>query len=146
MGYLNGMKIATTNDLLEIPVPMDYIVEQGTEAMGSNGIWYWTKWASGRAECYGVKNFGQIDIATAWGSLYVSNSEYTQDFPTGLFNAAPYVSITPYGTTDGTFLIHLKGYGSMPTATRTGYFDFYRPSTYSVQSSYVGFHAIGTWK
>lgn len=70
------------------PRDMDYVVEYGNENMGSNGTWHWTKWASGRVECYGTRNMGRLSIDNAVGSIYVSDP-LDQYLPTGLFSTAP---------------------------------------------------------
>jgi hypothetical protein len=50
----------------------DFVIEAGSESMGSNGTWHWRKWASGKAECYGCRNFGNMAVNTTWGNLYRS--------------------------------------------------------------------------
>lgn len=120
----------------------DYIVEIGTEAMGSNGTWYWTKWASGKAECYGCRNYGNMAINEAWGSLYTS-ADFTQDLP-GIFNDAPsMVDIEVCGTESGFVFIMKQG---MPTATSSGEFIVCRPGSMTVRQVYISFHAVGRWK
>lgn len=123
---------------------IDFIVEKGTEAMGTNGTWYWTKWYSGRAECYGTRNFGKAAITTAWGSLYESTA-YTQDYPIGLFVAKP---DTLQITVDycGGHGVMLERGGAEPTSTNTGGFCLVRPTSVTVSQSDVTFHAIGRWK
>ena len=46
----------------------DYVIERGTE-----DFWTYEKWASGKAVCYGVKNYGTIAATTAWGAFYESS-------------------------------------------------------------------------
>lgn len=121
----------------------DFPVATGTEAMGTNGTWYWTKWHSGKAECYGTRNFGKVSINTAWGSVYESGL-YTQAFPSGLFIDAPdSVQMT----------LQSAGYGSWlelgeaeATATTSPSFRLVRPVACTTSRSSVSFHAIGRWK
>ena len=123
---------------------MDFIIEQGTDAMGSNGTWYWSKWKNGRAECYGIRNYGNMGISEAFGTLYAS-ADFNQDLPYGLFAAAPeYISIVPMSGGFGTWVN--KGGGDAPTATTTGTFELVRPNTKNLSQVNIGFHVIGRWK
>ena len=73
----------------------DYIIEHGEEAMGTNGYWIWTKWKSGRVECYGTRNMGKVSVNNVQGSLFVSNA-ISQPFPSGLFKSGPTIAMV-YG-------------------------------------------------
>lgn len=122
----------------------DYVIETGTEAMGSNGTWYWAKWKSGKAECYGRRNYGVMDVSTAWGSLYRSEP-FTQELPYGLFKHVPeYTSIT-MDTADrgGWIAMHEQVQGS---AEEISSFIVVRPAAATLGSSYLRFHCIGRWK
>lgn len=135
----------------EVPVSIqgnevkDFVVDYGTASMGSNGTWYWSKWASGKAECYGCRNYGNIGCSTAWGSLYQSTS-FTQSLPTGLFKAAPeYISITPTKISSGAFWV-MHGHENDTTANSTGSFFVCRPTSLNISQAYLGFHIIGRCK
>ena len=122
----------------------DYVVDYGTEPMGSNGTWYWTKWFSGKAECHGIRNFGRVNINETWGNLYESNVEYVQSYPTGLFVDAPYsVSMTIQAASAGALL---EAGAVTPNATETGAFYFVRPTATILEYSYVSFAVVGRWK
>lgn len=121
----------------------DYVIETGIEEMGSNGYWYWSKWKSGKAECYGCRNYGNMGVSTAWGSFY--RSEYfKQTYPSGLF-AAPPDSCTITVNSAGAGGWVLQGEGG-----RSGYdtaeFCVVRPVTGTVQQVYLGFNIVGRWK
>lgn len=121
---------------------VDYVVEQGTEAMGTNGTWYWSKWASGKAECYGVRNYGNMAVSTSWGSGYQS-SNFSQDFPR-LFKGAPMaLDISIYSADNGDAWIARRG---APTSSSTGDFIVMRLSAANLQQVHISFHAIGRWK
>ena len=122
---------------------VDYPIEQGTEAMGTNGTWYWTKWASGKAECYGVRNYGNMAINKSWGDFFTS-SEFSQDLPATLFAAAPdLMSIDAYGCDEGWCWV-LKD--TRPTTTNSGEFALMRVTSRTLSQVYLSFHAIGRWK
>ena len=122
----------------------DYVIETGEEAMGSNGTWYWRKWASGKAECWGCRNFGNMAVTTAWGSLYRS-AIFTQDLPEDVFARTPdsiNINIV-HGGYGGWICKHEQ---TAPSAITTGSFIYVRPASATVTPSNLGFHIIGEWK
>lgn len=64
---------------------IDYIVEQGT-----SGIWYYRKWNSGTAECWGTQT-NVSGTFSDWGNIY-SYDIPSVSFPSGLFTALIYES------------------------------------------------------
>ena len=129
----------------------DFVIEYGTEPMGSNGTWHWEKWASGKAVCYGVRNFGRVAINSTFGVFYQSTG-YTQDFPSGLFVATPdSIQITLQDTNaGGVWLGKNIGDGMSadisPSKNGSGMFCFMRPTTITTTNSFVSFYVIGKWK
>lgn len=136
---------ATLNGSLTIGKELlnDFVIEIGSESMGSNGTWYWRKWNSGKAECWGCRNFGNMAVTTAWGNLYRS-AIFTQDLPEDLFARTP--------DSIGINIVH-GGYGgwickheqTAPSAITTGSFIYVRPASATVTPSNIGFHIIGEW-
>ena len=131
----------------------DYIVERGTASMGgtAGAEWQWEKWASGKAVCYGVRNYGNMAVTKKWDILYESEG-FSQDFPTGLFIEAP-VHLDIHTLYSGACLSCGYGYNhengeDAITKDNTGIFFFYRPngSSLVVQQVYVQFYAIGKWR
>ena len=121
----------------------DFVVEAGTDSMGSNGTWYWRKWKSGRADCYGKRNFGNMGFSTAYGSLYRS-ANLEQDLP-NIFKQAPdYISIEVMSGSGGTWV--LRGLDTTISATNTGSFSLCRPNTTTLNQVYLGFNIVGRWK
>ena len=122
----------------------DFVIEYGQEPMGSNGTWYWRKWKSGRAECYGCRNFGAMAITTTWGSLYRSSS-FRQDLPGGLFIDTPEVIDICYrGSNYGGWVIRHEDYDASDYST--GGFCIVRPASATLSTSDIGFNVIGRWK
>ena len=119
----------------------DFVIEEGTAAMGSNGTWHWQKWKNGKAECWGVRNFGNMAITEAWGSDY-SSADFEQALP-DIFAAAPYVMNIELYSAGGFAWIAKKG---APTADSSGVFIVVRPASYTLSQAYICFHAIGAWK
>lgn len=123
----------------------DFVVERGAVAMGSNGYWRYIKWNSGKAECYGTRNFGNMGVTTAFGSLYKS-SELTQALPTNLFNTFPeYINIYVNEITNNMGWV-VKGTTTPISKTNTGTFILVSPVNTTLQQVYLSFYVIGTWK
>lgn len=122
----------------------DFIIEQGTEAMGSNGTWYWEKWASGKAVCYGCRNYGNMGVSTAWGGLYRSEA-FTQSLPSGLFKNTPEVIDVVFRNSNfGAWIA--KHETSAPSTTSSGSFIVVRPASATLSQVYLSFNIIGRWK
>ena len=111
----------------------DFVIESGSESMGSNGTWEWRKWKSGKAECWGCRNFGSMAVTTAWGNLY-RGSILTQDLPEDLFARTPdVISINiVHGNYGGWICKHEQ---TAPSAITTGSFIFVRPASATVSPS-----------
>lgn len=62
----------------------DFPVEEGTQ-----GIWTYRKWASGRAECWGLYNVVGAEVNVPCGQLFESSQAYQVSFPNGLFIDPP---------------------------------------------------------
>lgn len=122
----------------------DYVVSTGTASMGSNGTWYWRKWESGRAECYGVRNYGNMAVSTTWGGLYRSES-FAQSLPSGLFIATPEVIDIAMRTANyGGWIAQHEA--TTPSSTTTGGFIVVRPASAALSQVHIGFNVIGRWK
>lgn len=143
------------NEYIDFSAFGDYIVETGTESMGSNGTWYWTKWASGKAECWGCRNFGKMSVSTAKGNVYRSGDSFDQSFPSGLFIATPdFINLYPRSFGDaysyGQIWIvpwrkSVSSSWTYPTSKSYVQFAVMAPSSFTSTESYVSFHAIGRW-
>lgn len=133
---------------------VDYIIETGSEAMGSNGTWYWEKWYSGKAVCWGTRNFGIAAINTDHCGYYnqtplaYRSASYTQDFPSGLFKAKPdSIQMCLTGLNSTNIAVNLQPYDTLPSSSSVGTFVFTCPiKGLSMQRSDVSFYAIGRWK
>ena len=133
----------------EVIVPADYIIETGTEAMGTNGTWYWTKWNSGKAECYGKRNFGSMAITTKKTDDVYRSATQTQALPSGLFVAAPeFMSLNTYPNGESNYLYTWIGSVSSTaaSATSTGGFCVMSCNSQTASSSYITFQIVGRWK
>lgn len=87
--FIDGVKINDEN-------VVDYIVEQDT-----SGIWTYRKWASGIAECWGLYDVADLDISTAWGSIFESATGISTKFPEGLFVDVPVFNMNVQNSSAG---------------------------------------------
>ena len=124
----------------------DYVIETGKEPMGTNGTWYWEKWASGKAVCWGTRNFGTASLGANDGTTAIFTAGYyTQDFPSGLFINAP-IAMTSFDKRSDV---------SYPNPTWTTIRSISQSSMTFWLCSYVSgrisasdtsFHVIGRWR
>lgn len=110
----------------------DFVVEQGT-----SGIWSYRKWASGIAECWGRREFGNVYCNTEYYGTYYG-SAIAINFPSGLFSEAPSCQCT--AESQYVWVTHDK-----PTAAKFPVTYYYSPQsgTYDVS---VNLYAVGKWK
>ena len=122
----------------------DFVIETGSESMGSNGTWFWRKWASGKAECWGCRNFGNMAITTNWGGLFRSEI-LTQDLPNDVFARTPdSININIVHSNFGGWIC--KHENTAPSAITTGSFIFVRPASATASPTNIGFYVAGEWK
>ena len=120
----------------------DYIIATGTD-----GIWTWEKWASGKAECWGRKNHGSVAITTSWGNIYCTADAVNLgvDFPSGLFVDTPQeisANILYSGGSD----TWISGGSTEATSAKTGNMGLCRAASRTVSNLTMGYYAIGRWK
>ena len=122
----------------------DFVVETGTEAMGTNGTWYWSKWASGKAECYGLRNYGNMGVSTAWGSVYISEP-FTQSLPFGLFKTTPDFCNISYAGSSSDWAAFIIPRLPANATTSCGFYVA-RPTSGTISQAKINFHILGRWK
>lgn len=129
----------------------DFVIDYGTETMGTNGTWYWRKWKSGRAEAWGSRNFGRMAVTTAWGNLYRSGVQ-EQMLP-GCFTYTPdVINIKLVDSDFGGWICKHELINA--TAETTGGFVVVRPGgdsdtgggTATLARSQITFYVAGRWK
>ena len=117
----------------------DFVIEAGT----SNG-WYYSKWNSGKAECY--KTVSQaITGWSAWGNLFEGTPKLTsQSYPSGLFTSVPAIMVS--ATSAGIASSGVEFYREH-TATATPDMYVLRPNNPNSTGTFVfSIHALGRWK
>ena len=123
----------------------DYIIEIGAEESTDehSGTWYWEKWASGKAVCYGRFEYGTVACTKAWGSMYEKTGLY-KAFPVGLFIDIP-LHLDISLVNGGAAYVSRDSAGDI-TAMSTGRFSLARPTSMTLHEISLGFEAIGRWK
>lgn len=119
----------------------DCVVEEG-----SNDIWGYRKWHSGKAECWGSVTIS-VDVSSQWGGLYTSGalSGSNLSFPFA-FKEVPIITanLTPAGS--GALLMAPGGSGNKPSTTKTGSFEICRGVAVAGGTYTINYHAFGKWK
>lgn len=112
----------------------DRVIEEGT-----SGIWSYRKWYSGKAECWGRKEY-TLDITSAWGVLFESQT-VQESFIPGFFAYDPVttLSATPFAYA---VMIEYVGLGDKNHAPS---WCAVRPNSQPNVSFYMTYHAQGRW-
>lgn len=80
----------------------DYVTETG-----SDGIWKYRKWSSGRIECWGEKTWTSVACTTSLAGSYRS-ADVTQALPSGLFTAIDSCQATMKGSGGSGYAMALR--------------------------------------
>ena len=126
----------------------DRIIEYGVEPSTDKyeGNWYWKKYASGEARCYGRFAFGSIACTKSWGENGFRECEgMYKTVPEGLFIDIPlHLDISLVTGSGAAFITQDRG--NDMTALQTGRFTLSRPSSMTLTNISLGFEVIGRWK
>lgn len=121
---------------LSTGVVSDFVVEQG-----QSGIWYYRKWQSGMAECWGRRNV-DVNVNIAWGSALYYGTATTINYPFK-FVERPITQITcEYGTDSASLFIASCGTGTNVYATPV---MLCRTDAKTVNCNIL-YHVHGRWK
>lgn len=125
----------------------DRAVEIGTEeSTDYPGTWYWKKYDSGEARCYGRFDYGSVACTTGWGDGgFRESAGMYKTFPANLFIDVPlHLDISLMAGSGAAFITQDRG--SDMTAGKTGRFTLSRPSSMTLTNVSLGFEVIGRWK
>lgn len=123
----------------------DYVVEQG-----SNNFWTWRKWSSGIAELWAVSGIDQLQISSAWGSMYYGT---WMDLPSNVearkypfaFITAPSVSASYSGGSLDAWLISVFKASDDPLTSAPAY-ALARPNSATIINPRISYYVIGKYK
>lgn len=123
----------------------DYVVEQG-----SNNFWTWRKWSSGIAELWAVSWIDQLQISSAWGSMYYGT---WMDLPINVearkypfaFITAPSVSASYSGGYSDAWLISVFKASDDPLTSAPAY-ALARPNSATIINPRISYYVIGKYK
>ena len=119
----------------EVAALSDFVVQKGT-----SGNWYYRKWNSGRAECWGNIPINTA-ITSSIGSIYYAEIENIA-FPSGLFINKPLV----FANSTSTAVLTVAIRGSTTTKSVFGINLMYPVSYPNAITWEVAVEARGTWK
>lgn len=115
----------------------DFVVEQGYV-----DIWYYRKWYSGRAECFGSRR-ATVNISSAWGAMYYGTAD-AYALPTGLFTDVPICQVTAdFGSNSQAAWLCVAGSTTKDSAPAVW---FMRPNVSNEASYDILYYAMGNWK
>lgn len=122
-----------------------YVVEQG-----SNNFWTWRKWSSGIAELWAVSGIDQLQISSAWGSMYYDT---WMDLPSNVearkypfaFITAPSVSASYSGGDKDAWLISVFKASDDPLTSAPAY-ALARPNSATIIKPRISYYVIGKYK
>ena len=118
----------------------DFVIEEA-----QNGIWYYRKWYSGRAECWGTATI-TTTFTTVWGSLYVCTPTDRKNYPFA-FVDRPIESVTMRTDSVACFAFSESGGSGLNSKTQTGKYNAARPTIANEQYTvYIDYHVHGRWK
>ena len=129
-----------------LPTMADYVVEQHVAASPEDN-WSWTKWNSGKAECWIAKKFSNVAVTTTWGTCYSANLG-SVTFPFTFVTTAssakfPTVICSAKSTSARGWIIE----NTNTSLTATGALYFIAPTSYtSVTSIAASLYVVGLWK
>ena len=113
----------------------DYVTENG-----SDGIWRYRKWNSGRIECWGEKSWTNVACTTSLAGGYRS-ADVTVDLPSGLFpNSIASCQATMKGSSGSGYTFSLRTLCTTTTVTQM----FWNSSSATKTSLIVDYYIIGT--
>ena len=116
---------------------VDYIVEQGT-----SGGWKWTKWNSGKFECWYHGNPGAYTCGTSRGNGWYSGSNLTFTYPYSFVSMPALNASVSLGTSAYVVYFQLVG------ASLTNCIGRITANASIAQNSnyLISVHAVGYWK
>lgn len=115
----------------------DFVLAEGTD-----GIWYYRKWHSGKVECWGRSSVS-VNISEPWGAIYYGSVD-SYAYPSGLFTSAPMCQVTAeFGSTLQAAWLCIAGASTIENAPAVW---FCRPMVEENAGFDILYYAIGTWK
>jgi hypothetical protein len=112
----------------------DRVIEEGT-----SGIWSYRKWYSGKAECWGRKEY-TVDITSPWGVLFESEIVQESYIP-GFFSETP---VATYSATPFSYAVMIE-YVGLGDKDHPPAWCVVRPLASSAVRFYMTYHAYGRW-
>lgn len=119
---------------------IDWVVAKGT-----SGIWTYYKWASGRAECFGVSEIS-ITGWNDWGSVYESAERFQFSYPFTFVDNPVEVASFELGNGFYEMGVESTRYEDDGTGIKTKVFYALRPAVGGTGKGKIRIYAAGRWK
>lgn len=133
-GSSSNLKYSVNGEILGKTNVKDYVT-----ATGSDGIWKYRKWSSGRIECWGEKTWTSVACTTSLAGGYRSG-DVTQALPSGLFTAIDSCQATMKGSGGSGYAMALRTLCTNTTVTQM----FWNSSNATKSTCTVDYYIIGT--
>lgn len=138
----NAKEVATQEYVQNLLASMlgDYVEESGTD-----GVWTYQKWHSGKAECWGLS---ELTVAAS-GWTQADNVWYAdgaESLPTGLFVGTPQIHPSPQGAAGNN---NFAGWGGnyLQSDSTTARYRLYRHNNYqNTRTIQTSLYCVGAWK
>lgn len=126
-GLMSATDKVKLNDIIDYPIEI-----------GTDGIWTYEKWASGKAVCYGSVTETNVAMTSAEGYGYYCPAK-SYSYPTGLFIEDPVLSPIPQGQS------RLVSFG-LSVNNKNTFAGYYWCTISVTMTVYCHFYAVGKWK
>lgn len=134
-GSSSNLKYSVNGEILGKTIVKDYIIENG-----SDGIWRYRKWNSGRIECWGEQSWENVACTTSLAGGYRS-ADVTVALPSGLFpNSIASCQATMKGSGGSGYTFALRTLCTTTTVTQM----FWNSSSATKTSLTVDYYIIGS--
>lgn len=132
-------KLNNASTYSSIYTPSDYVIEEG-----SSDIWTYRKWASGFAECWGVKTYTLSSAGTVWVSPDYYYEVTTVNYPF-TFTSVPIETVTPVRSSANAYWLYKgDGTGADNTTTHTARYGAIKINSFDSGSTItLSFNVVG---
>lgn len=133
-GSSSNLKYSVNGEILGKTNVKDYVT-----TTGSDGIWTYRKWNSGKIECWGEKSWSNVACTTSAGGGYRS-ADVTQALPSSLFTTIESCQATMKGSSGSGYAMILRTLCDNTTVTQM----FWNTSSATKTTLIVDYYIIGS--
>lgn len=137
--YISEIQIEKSLEPTEYTSYKGFGYESGSNENGS-----WIKYDDGTMICMNTISVDSMEITTAWGSGFRSNTFNFDNFPQPFISKPYYANIVFDGSEDGMSGEIMKM--TPATTTNVGAYHLFRPMSATISNFYISYFAVGRWK